>query len=145
MLPKLILLIGIPGSGKSSWLKEQDLTGFDIVCPDQIRQEEFGSISSQANNISVWCIAKEKTVNNLNEGKSVILDATNVNTAYRKDFIMGLPSCKLQAKLFYSAPASCVKRVSKDLKAGRNRAAVPEEVIYRMFGELLYTAKVIES
>ena len=145
MIPRLILLIGIPGSGKSSWLKCQRLDDFEIISPDQIRQEEFGDISTQANNIEVWYKAKVKTFDALNEGRSVILDATNVNTKYRLEFIAGLPTCKLQAKIFRDGPQECYERISRDLQAGRNRSNVPEETVFRMYGELLYTIKVIQS
>jgi len=144
-LPRLLMLIGIPGSGKSSWLKCQRLDGFEIVCPDQIRLEEYGNISSQANNISVWYTAKIKVIDAINENRSVILDATNVNTKYRHEFIAGLPKCKLQAKIFRDEPQECYERISRDLQAGRNRSDVPEETVYRMYGELLYTIKVIQS
>lgn len=144
-LPVFLMLIGIPGCGKSSWLNSQRLDEFEIICPDQIRKESYGDISDQANNIAVWDAALKRTCYNLSRGHSVVLDATNVNTRYRREFVSQLPQCKLKAKIFQDDPQTCYERISKDLQAGRDRSAVPEETVYRMYGELLYTIKVIQS
>jgi len=148
MIPRLILMVGIPGSGKSSWLEEQGLyknPAFIILCPDQVRKELCGNISDQSRNIEVWDIVKIKTITCLKQGISVVLDATNVSTTNRRTFIKGLPTCILQAKLFPADPAQCYVRILKDLEQNKNRADVPEETLYKMFGEYLYSEKVIQS
>jgi predicted kinase len=147
MLPRLILLVGIPGSGKSTWLSAYllDSQVFRVVSPDSIRKQLYGDITDQTHNVEVWNEAKARTINCLHKGKSVILDATNVHTQNRQDFIQGLPPCRLQAVLFRADPNECWERVKKDIDSGKDRSNVPEHIIYRMFGELLYTEKVIES
>jgi predicted kinase len=147
MTPKLILLIGIPGSGKSSWLEEQGLytnPAFAILCPDQVRKELVGDISDQSRNVEVWETVKKRTISYLEQGISVVLDATNVSTTNRRNFIQGLPPCILQAKLFPADPAQCFARIIKDLELHKDRANVPEEVIYRMYGEYLYSEKIVQ-
>jgi predicted kinase len=147
-LPGLIMPVGIPGSGKSTWLTkniEPVYLHIKIVSPDNIRKDMFGDITDQTHNIEVWAEAKKRTVEWLSQGTSVILDATNVNTTNRRNFLQGLPPCRLIALLFKSNPDQCWKRVKKDIDSGKNRSNVPEEVIYRMYGEFLYTEKVIES
>jgi predicted kinase len=151
------MLIGVPGSGKSHWLNSLEKKCMDgetyllfkgipflVVCPDTIRQS-LGSISDQSQNVLVWKKAKDSVIGCLENGTSVILDATNVNTAYRRDFISGLPKCRMLAKIFHATPAVAWERVKKDLTLEVDRAAVPEETIYRMFGEFLYTVKVLSS
>jgi predicted kinase len=145
-LPKLIMLVGIPGSGKSTCINTYKIQDEPIiVSPDNIRKELFGNITDQTHNIEVWVEAKKQTVECLLQGISVILDATNVNTTNRRNFLQGLPPCKLQAILFKANPGQCWERVKKDIDSGKDRSNVPEEVIYRMYGEFLYTEKVIES
>ena len=158
MKPILLMLVGIPGSGKSIWLNSLKKTirdggkyllyneiPFFAVCPDNIRKQLSGNISDQSINIQVWQEAKDRTRGCLEHGTNVILDATNVNTTYRRDFISGLPPCRLLAKIFPVTPEIAWERVKSDLFAGRDRAKVPEETIYRMYGEYLYTTKVLTS
>jgi len=143
-IPNLTLLVGIPGSGKSTCINTHKSQCI-IVSPDNIRKELFNDITDQTHNIEVWAEAKVRTTKYLNEGISVVLDATNVNTTNRRNFLQGLPPCKLQAILFKTDPDQCWKRIKKDIDSGKDRSNVPEEIIYRMYGEFLYTEKVIES
>lgn len=147
---RLIMTIGIPGSGKSTWIKKQILSPnalikIIVVSPDRIRQEEFSDVSHQGNNVEVWDLAKDRTRAYLLKGTSVILDATNVNTVYRAKFLLGLPECRLQAKLFPANPEDCWERIKNDIKLAKNRANVPREIIYRMHGEYQETSRVIAS
>jgi len=150
------MLIGIPGSGKSSWLSEQEkviLDGgvylkindifFHVICPDEIRKRK-GNISDQSLNSMIWQEAKDETIGCLVHGTNVLLDATNVNTFYRNSFISGL-QCKLWAKLFPIEPQDAFKRIKEALDSKIDRATVPEEVVYRMYGEYLYSIKTLIS
>jgi predicted kinase len=156
-LPAFLMLIGIPGSGKSTWLAQQEKSvqdgetfillqdrSFFVISPDTLRKQ-MTFISDQTQNVEVWQEAKNMTVSRLKREVSVILDATNVNTTYRRRFISGLPPCKLIVKTFQITPEEAFERVKNDLIAGKDRADVPEELIYRMYGEFLYTVKVLSS
>ena len=156
MKPYFILLVGIPGSGKSRWANEilcclQLVRGHwhpnadtQIVCPDEIRRELGDSVSDQLINMEVWLKAKQEVIWLLKSGKNVILDATNVNTLYRKIFMDDLPECTLIAKLFAIEPEVAYERIQKDLE-NKDRADVPEHVVYKMYGEFLYTARYIKN
>jgi len=158
MEPNLLMLIGIPGSGKSSWLaglevKCQDdghyvlVDGvpYTIVCPDAIRQSFTDDVSDQSQNILVWQEAKNRTTCRLERGRNIILDATNVNTTRRREFLQGLPPCRKMAKMFIVNPEEAYQRIKKDLDENKQRSKVPEEIVYRMYGEFQYTLKVIVS
>lgn len=152
---ELIFTIGIPGSGKSAWVSSLK-TKYYIVCPDEIRAS-MGNISDQSLNNTVWLIAKEKIKTAFSLGHNVILDATNVNTKYRRNFIETFPPdgiqvseyfnkiCTLKAKLFDVDPEIAISRIKNDIASGRCRSNVPEDIVYRMYGEFLYTKKVISS
>jgi predicted kinase len=161
--PILLLLIGIPGSGKSTWLAGHHLIpaplrlgqdedkfvivnsfSFTVICPDMIRQS-LSDISDQSQNILVWQEAKTRTMDLLERGMNVILDATNVNTSRRREFLTGLPTCKKMAKMFYVNPETAYQRIKKDLEENKLRSNVPEEAVYRLYGEYLYTLRVIKS
>jgi predicted kinase len=142
------MLIGIPGSGKSTWLKTQKLEDPAClsICPDEIRIWLTGNISDQSQNDSVWKIAQYTTNWSLENKQDVILDATNVNTSLRRLFLSKLPpnNIKRQALIFEVAPDEAIKRIRHDLK-NISRSNVPDEVIYRMHGEFVYTMKAIKE
>ena len=146
-MSELTILIGIPGSGKTRWITSKYKEFFPyIVCPDNIRKTHFGDITDQSKNKAVWDVAKGQVIAALECGKDVILDATNVSTSYRRTFIKTfLPYYKVNAVLFEADPTLCCARIAKDIEEGKDRSNVPDTVIYRMYGELLYTKKVINE
>lgn len=80
----LIILRGIPGSGKSTWLKNQNLTQYTI-CPDDIRLmfsapilNENNKLSiNQANDKKVWALVYELLEQRMDKGELTIIDATH--------------------------------------------------------------------
>lgn len=84
---KLTVLVGIQGSGKSTWAKYwrecQDNTV--VISTDEIRKELFGEINGEVNNTINEAIKRIKT--NLENGINVIYDATNLNSKKRKNFL----------------------------------------------------------
>jgi predicted kinase len=124
------MTIGISGSGKSTWINQQTSSGdILVVCPDLIREELTGSISDQTQNPKVWNIAKQRVIDALGSGKSVILDATNVDSKQRKQFVQGLPTTILKAKIFNVDPQEAKNRVRKAIESGENRSNVPDFII----------------
>jgi predicted kinase len=138
------MLIGIPGSGKTTWLKDNS-QGYVVVSPDHVRELLFGDVSDQSQNDIVWKTAQYVITCNLLEGRDVILDATNVNTRLRRLFLDKLPECRREAVIFDVDPEMAYGRISKDIFDNLSRAHVPEEVVYRMWGEFQYTKKVLKE
>ncbi len=131
-LPTLLFLVGIPASGKSTFVSTVK-DNYIIVSPDEIRKELTGNISDQTKNKEVWDLAKKRVNKALSSGDNVILDATNVSSNNRKRFVLGLPPHKLQAKIFNSDPETSYKRIQEDLKNGKSRSDVPLNAIHNMF------------
>ena len=79
---KLILTVGLPQSGKSTWAMKQ---GLPIVNPDSIRLAIHGKPFIGSAEPFVWAVAKTMVRSLFLAGhKTVILDATNV-TRKRRD------------------------------------------------------------
>lgn len=80
--------IGIPGSGKTTVLKTfADKNSYIYICPDDIRQELTGNAADQSKNREVWAEAYKRLGEKLEQGQTVVFDATFVNPEQRKQFI----------------------------------------------------------
>jgi predicted kinase len=132
--PKLILPIGISGSGKSTWIKSQINSNTVIISPDDIRRELTGSVSDQSKNALVFEIAHKRVADALNAGKNVIFDATNIKSRDRKS-LMDYMKVHVDkpfdgfAKVFSVDPEVAKQRVKKDIEAGVDRSNVPDWAI----------------
>ena len=132
-LPIFLMLIGIAGSGKSHWIKNSvPKDKFIVVSSDNLRRELTGNVSDLSKDNMMWPLAKKMVVEALSSGKNVILDATNVNGYYRRQFIKDLPPCRLQAKLFPFDPEKAKKRIKKDIENDKDRSHVPMDVVDEM-------------
>jgi predicted kinase len=87
-MSKLILGIGLPGSGKSTALKPfAEKYGYAYISPDEIRAEVSGDASIQTDMRQVWDIVHERTAQALEDSKKVVVDATFVKGWERRAFI----------------------------------------------------------
>lgn len=83
----LNIMIGIPGSGKSNYAKNNLLKStVEYLSSDDIRIELYG-FEDQTHNDVVFETMKKRTLNALKEGKDVIYDATNLNKKRRSGII----------------------------------------------------------
>lgn len=86
-MSKLNMLIGLPGSGKSSFAREHLKSEKCIyLSSDEIRIEMFG-FEDQTHNSDVFEKMKKESIEALKSGFDVIYDATNISKKYRKDII----------------------------------------------------------
>ena len=117
--PTFVMLVGLSGSGKSEFAKEiSSCLPFEIVSSDAIRKTIFGSEEEQKNPFLIFKIAENKIIEKLNEGKNVVLDATNLNSKKREKFLNNLK--KRTKKDFFKqcviivAPIDCCVRRDLD-------------------------------
>src|SRR5207253_2036668 len=82
----LYLTIGLPGSGKSTWLAD-NLRDARIVSSDLKRVELFGDINNQSDNAYVFKCCFDDIENALKAGEKVALDATNTRLNQRAAFL----------------------------------------------------------
>jgi|TARA_Y100000034_G_scaffold32726_1_gene40149 predicted kinase len=130
--PLFIMMVGIPGSGKSQICEEYANQGKIIICPDELRKSN-GGVDFHESDELVWLTAKIDVVKYLNLGYDVVLDATNTISERRVNFIQGLPRCQLMARVVECEPMMAIARILFDLLTGKDRSSVPPDVVMRYY------------
>ncbi len=127
--PDFIMLVGLPGSGKSTFANELAKDGTVICSSDGVRERICGDKSCHDNNNEVFKILHREIKENLRSGKSCIYDATNISSKRRRAFLAELKNidcvkkCIIIATLYEKCQEFNSKRVNP----------VPKEVIKKMY------------
>ena len=137
-MAKLIILCGLPGSGKSSYAENYKAVD-DAICKDftvihssdAIRQELFGDAGSQEDNAKVFELMRKRTREDLKAGKTVIYDATNVTRKARKSAIACAHPTNdtVECHIVWAEPEECIRRDS--LRARKVGPAVIDKMLRR--------------
>ena len=127
--PSLILLVGIPGSGKTTYAEKYiEVCGNVIhLSSDKIRAELWGSEATQGDNNEVFSLMQSRAIEALNNGHNVIYDATNITRKDRSYIISLCPKfVKIECHIVWAPIETCIER-----DAARKRT-VGKEVIDKM-------------
>lgn len=135
----LWLLVGIPGSGKSTWVREQlDSEYKHWISRDAIRfevvqeGEEYFSKEKQVFNLFVRAVQADIDNNSITD---IYVDATHINEASREKLLgrlKNLDRVNLNAIVFNIPLEVCLERNAQ--RTGR--ACVPETAIHGMYMNL---------
>lgn len=108
---KVIFTVGLPGSGKSTFVKQLAISeNAVILSSDAIRQELFGDATKQKSRV-VFRTLYERLNNLVAKGFSVIVDATNIERDRRVFALRKLPSNIKKECYYFDTPYSiCVAR-----------------------------------
>lgn len=85
-MPELIMLVGLPGSGKSTYAAEYKEKGYHVHSSDQIREELYHDIQDQTHNDKVFQTLHKRIKDDLKRGISCVYDATNLAMKRRIGF-----------------------------------------------------------
>lgn len=124
-MPVLILTVGLPRSGKSTWAMQQ---GVPVVNPDAIRKSLGVYPFNPDTEDMVWTVARYMVKSLFAAGhKVVVLDATNVTKRRRDEWRSKLWTRVF--KVFEASEATCTQRALDD---PTQRQLVDNGVIRRM-------------
>lgn len=118
-LPELIMFVGLPASGKSTYAKSMENY---VWCSSDAIREEFPGCK----NDFVFGTMYKRVANALTQGQNCIYDATNLSSKHRVSFLRTINriACKKICILFLCSIPECKRR--NMLREGI--ACVPEEV-----------------
>lgn len=139
-MKNIFIMVGIPGSGKSTWVKEQYLKlddGFMVLNADGIRSELYGDESIQGNPKVVFQILHDRLRKALlnDKIKTIFIDNTSVDSKSRSQIFRiiehNCPECNINIKVFDDFDKS------KEWNKSRDRV-VPDDVMDRMIKKFEY-------
>ncbi len=134
-MTQLIVLIGLPGSGKSSfasWLVAE-CPRIKVISTDAIRAQLFGSEAVQGSWLLVWHQVQQQMQQAVERSVDAIYDATNAVRSHRLEAIASARTTGFThiTGVWLDTPVQlCLERNQR-----RDRI-VPEEVIWRMHSSL---------
>lgn len=127
--PCLYVMVGLPGSGKSTYAREE-LKDCVICSSDELRRTLFGDENDQSHNDVLFNTLHKQIIDSLLEGKSVVYDATNLTLKNRQIIIDIIKhkhiDCSIVAVLMATPIDVCL--INNDCRPRK----VPHEVIRNM-------------
>lgn len=139
----LILLVGIPGCGKSTWAARYvcECPDTRVVSTDEVRKDLTGSVDCKSCLTPfVYEEARRRAKEYLEQGHDVIIDSTNVDLrewiAYKK---ICPPGCLFVAKVFTVDPELSMLR-----QEGRERK-VPKDILMMKWNHLKNNMQFLDS
>lgn len=123
----LHLMVGVPGSGKTTYVKNHALKNDIVVSSDSIRFELYGDESIQGNPEDIFAIVRDAVKYGLNNGNNVWVDATNMTRKNRASIISCAPKfARIVADVVWQPIERCIRNDRR-----RDRS-VGESVIRKM-------------
>ena len=132
MMNKIIMLIGVPASGKTT-AAEKLAAEYNaaVISTDRIRAALYGNESIQGNWSDIEAILYKDIKNAIKANKNIILDSTHYKKEFRAKIIKNFSKCSEFSAYYFNYPFNIV--YDRNIKRPRK---VPFKVLAAMYKEL---------
>lgn len=138
------MMVGLPGSGKSTKAEQiKNEFGAQVFSSDTLRKEKFGDEEVQKDANGIFKELLNRCAASLNSGHTTVLDATNLSSKKRIEFLRGLDK---KVKLVFSKICILMAtpyEICCERNSSRERV-VPDEAMKRMYHSF-YTPSYFEG
>lgn len=133
---KITILIGIPGSGKTTWAKrylENNLRAVHVSRDDIRMMYQYQNLLPDALEVAVSKVVKESILAAFEAGFEVVYDACNVESAYIREIEEYADSAYIDYFLMSTPLEVCLERnVERD-----DNIRVPDDVMTKMYNSYI--------
>ncbi|HEY9793423.1 MAG TPA: ATP-binding protein [Candidatus Obscuribacterales bacterium] len=132
-MKQLVLLVGVPGSGKTTLAQRLVDRGYVWLNADQIRHEVHGDEGDQSKSEVVFGIFFSRLEEALEKGQDVVIDNTNINQKHRS------PILQRAIKAGYQDIQLWVLDVPLEVCLERNKTRnrqIPDEIVTNYYNTL---------
>ena len=136
---EIILLVGLPGSGKSTWVASFIASHPDyvVVSSDDIIDAYAKSIGKTYTEVFEEHMSyaeveyKIKLMTSLREGKNIVVDRTNLSPKSRRKILSNVPKEYKKTAMVFNTPLDEIKKrlIKREHETGKG---IPENVISTM-------------
>ena len=145
----IFVMCGIPGIGKSTWIRENKGENDVVISRDTIRFSlltDSDAYFDKEDDVSRLFIQAIKCAGEENEGINIFIDATHLNIRSRAKLLrnLGKDFCDQNHLVAVSFPNDLRKALDQnELRKGSDRAYVPRGQIRRM--SIVFEAPIVEE
>lgn len=139
--PVLLVLVGIPGSGKSTWAeklmaasdRQFVVVSSDLVI-DQLAKRDGITYSESHDKYLMLAIgiAERDFRESLAAGKNIIHDKTNVSRSRRETILQDLPNQYIKVAVVFDVPDKVLEKRLAD-RAKATGKSIPKDVVKEFF------------
>jgi predicted kinase len=150
---QLIILCGVPGAGKSTWVKKEQMSGkaIAVVSSDAIRLELFYSLieanqgsgsAAREKHALVFKIFYKRIIEALQSGQTVVADATNLRAKDRKKLkqLADQENSSTKLVVFENTERAKINNINRDFDQ-----QVPEPVMEKMINRFQSSINNLEN